>query len=350
MSLLHLFVPGAPDAATGGYIYDREVLAGLRGLGWATRVHALDASFPQPTAAALRDARERLDALADGSLVVVDGLALAGLERLLGPSRERLELVALIHHPLALETGLPAAVAQRLRAAERQALAAVRRVIVTSRWTAGALLDYGVPLEKIHVAEPGVHAVERSAARREHATPSLLCVGTVTARKGHAVLVEALGDIRDRRWHLTCVGSLVRDAACARALEQQIERLRLRERISLLGELDAAALERHYARADLFVLASHLEGYGMALAEALAHGIPVVSTTAGAVPSTVPAGAGVLVPPGDSRALAHALARLLDDPAERAALAARARAFRARSWQVAARDFAAALAGLGAPA
>jgi glycosyltransferase involved in cell wall biosynthesis len=170
----------------------------------------------------------------------------------------------------------------------------------------------------------------------------------VTPRKGHAVLLEALAELRDRRWHLTCAGSVTRDAATFAALEHQLERLALRARVSFLGDLDADALEREYERADLFVLASYLEGYGMALAEAVARGIPVVSTTAGAIPETVPPSAGVLVPPGDSRALAKALAPLLDDEEARARLAANARAAAAAlpTWRMAAERFAAALDGV----
>src|SRR6185503_6037221 len=132
--------------------------------------------------------------------------------------------------------------------------------------------------------------------------------------------------------------SLLRDAPTVAAIQHQIDRLSLRKRVSLLGDLDRETLERQYARADVFVLPSYLEGYGMALAEAVAFGLPVVSTTAGAIPETVPANAAMLVAPGDSRALAKALASLIDDPARRAALAANARAARASlpTWATAA--------------
>jgi glycosyltransferase involved in cell wall biosynthesis len=164
------------------------------------------------------------------------------------------------------------------------------------------------------------------------------------------VLFEALNELRDRPWHLTCAGSLLRDAQYVAALQHQIDRFSLRRRVSLLGDLDRDALERQYARADVFVLPSHLEGYGMALAEAVSFGLPVVSTTAGAIPETVPADAGLLVPPGDSRALAKALTVVIDDPARRAALAANARAARASlpTWAGTSAKFAAALDGLGA--
>jgi len=99
------------------------------------------------------------------------------------------------------------------------------------------------------------------------------------------------------------------------------------------------------------VLASRFEGYGMVFAEALARGLPILATAAGAVPHTIPPGVGLLVPPEDPPALTQALARLIDDPSLRASLSARARAagLRLPTWEEAARDFAAALAGADHP-
>jgi glycosyltransferase involved in cell wall biosynthesis len=352
-------VPGDIKTPTGGYIYDREVIAGLTERGWKVALHQLDASFPAPTPAALRAARGTFAGLADGRVVVIDGLALPGLDRLVADEARRLTLVALVHHPVALETGLDPLEAERYGALERSALGYVRRVITTSQWTARALAAEGVPVAQLRVAEPGV---DRRRTRGSSdpkggivsgGGPSdvvnLLCVGTLTPRKGHAVLLEALNEIRDRHWHLTCAGSLLRDAPTVAAIQHQIERFSLRKRVSLLGDLDRDALERQYARADVFVLPSYLEGYGMALAEAVAFGLPVISTTAGAIPETVPGNASILVAPGDSRALAKALASVIDEPARRAALAANARAARASlpTWATAATKFATALDGLG---
>lgn len=368
--VLDLLLPGNPGARTGGYVYDRRIIAGLTELGWRTTVHALDPSFPQPTPAARKQARDVLAGLPSGRIVVLDGLVLGGLTRELEAQAERLRLVALIHHPLALETGLDATAARRLHESERAALALARRVIVTSRWTSRALAEYGVAAAQIRVVEPGIDSARRArslpAARAARLRPrdrpgrdglhagkrepplNLLCVATLTPRKGHTVLLDALALLRDRRWHLTCAGSLTRDAGTAAAVRRQIDRLRLGPRISLLGELDAAALQRCYARSDLFVLASHLEGYGMALAEAMAHGLPVISTTAGAIPETVPDDAGLLVPPGDSRALAKALASVMDNAVLRQRLARRALAARAvlPTWRQSAQRFEQALTGL----
>jgi glycosyltransferase involved in cell wall biosynthesis len=354
---LDFVVPGDIRTPTGGYIYDREILAALSDLRWRTTLHSLDASFPRPTPAALRAARDELAAIADDSVVVIDGLALPGLDRVLEDEARRLALVALVHHPVALETGLDPADAQRFADAERRSLRYVQRVITTSQWTARTLAHDGVPIVQLRVAEPGVDRRKthgslgpRGGARGlDHEMLHLLCVATLTPRKGHSLLFEALNELRDRHWHLTCAGSLLRDVTHVVALQHQIDRLSLRKRVSLLGDLDREALERQYARADVFVLPSYLEGYGMALAEAVAHGIPVVSTTAGAIPETVPAKASVLVPPGDARALTKALASVIDDPMRRATLAANARAARASlpTWAMAAAKFAAALDGLG---
>jgi glycosyltransferase involved in cell wall biosynthesis len=361
MGSFAFIVPGDIKTPTGGYIYDREIVAGLTERGWRVDVHALDASFPAPTPAALRAARATFASLADRTVAVIDGLALPGLDRLLADEARRLTLVALVHHPVALETGLDPLEAERYGALERSALKYVQRVITTSQWTARALAADGVPVAKLRVVEPGVdrRKTRGSSDPKSTAVPgalpdalNLLCVGTLTPRKGHAVLLEALNEIRDRSWHLTCAGSLLRDVPTVAAIQHQIDRLSLRKRVSLLGDLDREALERQYARADVFVLPSYLEGYGMALAEAVAFGLPIISTTAGAIPETVPADASILVAPGDSRALAKALSMIIDDPARRAALAANARAARASlpTWATAATKFAAALDGLGAEA
>jgi glycosyltransferase involved in cell wall biosynthesis len=177
---------------------------------------------------------------------------------------------------------------------------------------------------------------------------SLLCVATVIPRKGHVVLIEALRGLQDRAWTLHCVGSLTRDKDTANALRAAIAAMGLEGRVRLHGEVPAPVLQAMYCQADAFVLPSAFEGYGMALAEALAHGLPVVSTTAGAIPGTVPGSAGLLVPPGDAGALRTALAALLDSPALRSRLAAGARAARAAlpSWPQAQARFASALACL----
>jgi glycosyltransferase involved in cell wall biosynthesis len=281
---------------------------------------------------------------------VIDGLALAGLLAHLPKIVQRLNAVALIHHPLAEETGIHAERAIRLEAAERAALALVSRVIVTSPWTRRRLADYGVAPERVLVVEPGV---DRGAPRAREPSPGvrLLTVATITPRKGHDLLVEALARLRNLDWSLRCAGSLEHDRRHAEKLQALIEKNGMGERIRLLGELSPGQVCDEYASADLFVLPSYLEGYGMALAEAIAHGLPVISTTAGAIPDTVPKAASRLVAPGDIDALTEALREVIDDAAVRGRLVRSARAAAATlpSWAEAGRTFAAALRRCQAP-
>ena len=147
----------------------------------------------------------------------------------------------------------------------------------------------------------------------------------VTPRKGHDVLVEALDRIRDLPWACVCAGSLDRGGDFPDRVRERAAQLGLESRVLFLGELDARELDRAYETASLFVLPSRFEGYGMALTEALARGLPIVSTQAGAIPGTVPPGAGVLVPPDDAGALASALRELLTDATRMDALSREAR-------------------------
>lgn len=350
MPAVDLLVPGALDTLTGGYLYDRRIFRELSSLGWQTQAHALDPSFPEPQAPALDRARSTIAAIPDGRLLVIDGLALAGLTPLLEEIADRLRPVALIHHPLADETGIEPDRARRLEAAEKDALALMPQVIVTSAWTRQRLQRYAVDPHRIAVVEPGIDRDE-VPARAPSATLRMLCVATLTPRKGHALLIEALARLEHHDWTLRCAGSLDLDKACAARIARQIDGAGLASRIELLGRLEPEQVRREYAGADLFVLPSYLEGYGMALAEAIAHGLPVISTTAGAIPDTVPPKAGRLVPPGDVAALSAALDELMRDRAalERLEGAARSVAGSWRSWTDAAARFAAVLAACPEP-
>lgn len=349
MKAAHFLIPGDPETRTGGYLYDRRIMAGLTALGWRVERHRLDATFPLPTPAALREADAVLAALPERALVVIDGLALGAMPEVAATHRDRLRMIALVHHPLALETGLAEALRRRLFASEREALRHVRHIIVTSPSTVRALADYGIAPERCTVAPPGTDPAPLATGSGSGEL-ALLCAATLTPRKGHAVLFRALARLRRLPWRLGCAGSDTLDPATAALLRSLIEQLGLMDRVELLGELDPDALAIRYRRTDLFVLPSWYEGYGMALAEALARGLPIVSTTAGAIPDTVPADAGLLVPPGDEAALARALARVMTEAELRQRLAAGARAARQTllDWPGACGQFAATLAAVSA--
>ncbi|HOW75993.1 MAG TPA: glycosyltransferase family 4 protein [Candidatus Competibacteraceae bacterium] len=327
MNAAHFLIPGDPDRRTGGTIYDRRMMAGLTAQDWRVELQRLDVTFPAPTAAALAETDAVLTALPDQALTIIDGLALGAMPEVTAVHRDRLRLVGLVHHPLALETGLDEAQRQRLYASEREALRQVRQVIVTSPSTARALIDYDVPPERCVVVLPGTDPAPLATGSNS-AELVLLCAASLTPRKGHAVLLRALAQLKDRAWRLRCAGSDAHDPAIAADLWALAATLGLIDRIEWLGELESAALNAAYQQADVFVLPSFHEGYGMVLAEALARGLPMVSTTAGAIPDTVPAAAGLLVAPGDVAALAEALARVIDEPDLRERLAAGARAVR----------------------
>ena len=342
---VHCLIAGDSDTLAGSYLYDKRIMQGLAEHGWQAVLHALGAGFPTPDEAELDQARAILGGLADHSLVVIDGAALGGMPGLVSAERTRLRLLALIHHPLAAETDLTPNLQVRLYQTEREALACVARVIVTGPRTAQTLMDnYAVDPARIGVVIPGTDPAPLSKGSGQ-AELELLCVASLTPRKGHAILLAALADLKDRPWRLTCAGSLTRDPRCAKAILDQIAALALTDRVTLAGELAGDPLAALYARADVFVLASHLEGYGMALAEALACGLPIISTRAGAIPDTVPVHAGMLVPPGDIAALTQALGRIIDEPELRQRLRAGAAQVRPTlpTWEQACARFAAEL-------
>lgn len=312
MSDFILIVAGNPDQLTGGYVYDARIVEALSAAGWSIDVIGLEGRFPEPDAVASHALDCALTALADGSRVVIDGLAMGGLPAIVERHASRLSITALVHHPLADETGLGAPEQQRFRVSETRALAAAASVIVTSVYTARRLRDFDVPADKIAVIEPGVQTGPLASGDGS-GTPRLLCIATVTPRKGQDLLVEALAGLTALPWRCDLIGALDRADAYVAKVREAIDEHQLGERVRLLGSQPAERLAEHYRQADLFVLPSHYEGYGMVVTEALAHGLPVVTTTGGALAHTLPDTAGIKVPPGDVAALRHALERMLED-------------------------------------
>jgi glycosyltransferase involved in cell wall biosynthesis len=340
-------VPGSLETRTGGYEYDRRMVAGLRVLGWSIETRELDGTFPRPTTPVLAAAARVLAALPDDATVVIDGLALGAMPEQIEREACRLRIVALVHLPLGCEVGLDAATAANLRGGERRAVVASRLVIVTGRSAAAVVEGHGIAPSRIVMIEPGT---ERAPLARgsEDGPLQLLCVATLNRGKGHAILFRALASIADRRWRLTCAGSLTRDLATVQRLRDQRRSDGLGDRIVLTGDLGAPDLDALYDRADLFVLPTLHETYGMAVAEALARGVPVVSTRTGAIPDLVGDDAGMLVPPGDEKAFTDALRAVITDPDLRTRLAAGARRRRDRlpSWEDAAARMSEALVRL----
>ena len=310
-------------------------------------LHNLEGRFPDGDDAARASMDAALTSIPDGERVIIDGLAMSGLPESVRPHAARLKLLGLVHHPLADETGLSAAEQEHFETSERAALGSCIGVLVTSGYTARRLADFGVSDARVRAIPPGTESAVPASGPPAGAPPALLSVATVTPRKGHDVMVEALGLVRDLDWTCVCAGSLDRDDVWVARVRARVSELGLDDRIDFVGEHDASALEGWYRAASVFVLASHYEGYGMALAEALARGLPVVSTTGGAIPFTVPAETGLLVEPGHPEAFAEALRRMLDpEERDRFAAAALAHGRALPDWDASIDDFGRAITEL----
>jgi glycosyltransferase involved in cell wall biosynthesis len=303
-------VPGDLSAPTGGYAYARMLLSLAADVDLVLHHVPLPAGFPHPSPDDMTETAARLRN-APGAVLLVDGLAYGAFTPDLVSAIDR-PIVALVHHPLALETGLDPARREALAASERDALAHAHAVVASSPETGRILVaDYGVPVAKVTIVEPGTDPAPRSHGTGDPV--QLLGVGAVSPRKGFDVLIGALAGLADLPWRLTVAGSLDRDPTTVGVLAAAIERAGLGARVKLVGALGESELSDLYATADVLVSPSLFEGYGMALAEALARGLPLVASTGGAAAQTVPDGAGLKVPPGDVASLRNALARMIAD-------------------------------------
>nr|WP_225839984.1 glycosyltransferase family 4 protein [Streptomyces sp. NK08204] len=348
----HFVMPGGvddPAAPSGGNAYDRRVCLDLPGFGWRAERHTAPGSWPCPA----RDDRERLArtlaALPDDSVVLLDGLVGCAAPEIVVPEARRLRLAVLVHLPLGDETGLEPALAARLDARERDVLRAVPAVVATSDWAVRRLVSHhGLAPERVHAAAPGTDIAP--LAPGTDGVSRLLCVASVTPRKGQHRLVEALAAVRDLPWTCECVGGLGQDPAYVARVRALIAEHGLTDRLHLTGPRFGAALDATYAAADLMVLASRAETYGMAVTEALARGVPVLATAVGGLPEALgraPDGGvpGVLVPPQEPAALAAELRRWFGgaDVRRRLKSAAISRRSALDGWATTARSLAAVL-------
>ena len=332
MTEVHVIVPeGIDDPArpSGGNTYDRRVCDGLAVLGWTVREHAVPGAWPRrgDPAALARLVRR----IPNGAVVLLDGLIASTAPEVLVPHARRLRQVVLLHMPLGDRPQGEEPLAFRAR--ERAVLAAAAAVVTTSGWTARRLAElYALPAGRVHVAEPGVDPAQLAPGTA--AGGELLCVAAVTPVKGHDVLLDALASVADLGWRCTCAGSLDRDRAFADGVRRRAQRLG--DRVRFAGPRTGAALDREYARADVLVLPSRAESYGMVVTEALARGIPAIASDVGGVREALGYGPGLLAPPGDPGALAAALRAWLGDPGlrERLRRAARERRASLHGWEV----------------
>jgi len=304
-----------PERPSGGNVYDRRVCSGLAALGWAVHEHPVAGAWPRREPGGLAALATVIERLPDGATVLLDGLIASAAPEALMPQARGLRQVVLVHMPLGHRP--PDGEAGRVCARERDVLAAADAVVTTSAWTRRRLGElYGLPADRVHVAEPGVEAAGLAPGSADGG--ALLCVAAVTPDKGHDVLLDALATAQDLPWRCACVGSLVRDPAYAGGVLRRAQSSKLGDRIRFAGARTGPELDRAYAAADLLVLASRAETYGMVVTEALARGVPVLAADVGGVGEALGRGVdgtrpGLLVPPGDPAALVSALRSWLGD-------------------------------------
>ncbi len=310
-------VPGELATPTGGYLYARKILP-LLAERLSIEVCSLPAGFPLPSETELEEARSALAGLDEpGTVFFIDGLAygalpISAIEALKQP------VVALVHHPLGLEEGLSPSEKALLLKTEKEALELARHIVVPSHGMAGALMRlFHAPPDKITVAEPGILRGKRAEGASDGKPPHIVSVGSLTPRKGFPVLIDALNEVRDLPWRATIAGSPDLSQETAALVRRKLSECGFDDRVQLAGQLDEAVLSALYTSADFFALASLYEGYGMAFAEAMAHGLPIVASGEGSVLETVPAAAGFICATGDAVAFAEALRALLSNPALR---------------------------------
>jgi glycosyltransferase involved in cell wall biosynthesis len=351
---VHVVVPEEfdhPGQPSGGNIYDRRICAGLAEAGWDVLVRTVAGAWPVSGSGARADLARIVSAIPDGETVLIDGLIASPAAAQLLPHTSRIRMMVLLHMPLA--TGLDTQLDASAQRSERAVLRAATGVVVTSEWTRRHVLTrYAIAAHRVHVARPGV---DRVAAPPRPVRGRLICVGALGPHKGQDLLVEALAGLAERDWHCVLAGPLDRDRAYVEQLQARITRLGYGHRIRLSGVLTGAALSHAYTTADLLVAPSRSETYGMAVTEALAHGLPVIAAAVGGLPEALGATAdggrpGQLVPPGDPAALAAALAHWLGDERHRHRLraAARQRQSALHGWEQTTQEIANALTVHGA--
>jgi glycosyltransferase involved in cell wall biosynthesis len=346
---VHIVVPaGIDDLArpSGGNAYDRRVCRGLAAAGWTVHVHEVPGSWPWPDASSYAALADALFRIPDRALVLVDGLVASPAPEVLVPETRRLRVVALVHMPLGAGTA-----DEGVREREGAVLSAAASVVTTSAWARRALLQlYSLPGDRVQVAEPGVDTAELAPGTAT--AGALLSVAAVIPGKGHDVLIDALATLTGLRWRCLCVGSLERDPIFVERLRRRVLSGGMDDRVRFAGPQTGAELAGSYRAADVLVLPSRAETYGMVVAEALARGLPVVASDVGGVPEALGHGAddvrpGLLVPPDDAAALGDALRAWLEDTGMRRRLrrAARERRESLAGWSTTISVVAGAIAG-----
>ena len=309
---------GSLETRSGGYLYDRKLVAHLRSQGdevvifsqpWRNYARHLLQNFDSAFFDDL--ARSPLDVLIQDEL---NHPSLFQLNQRLR-QRTRYPIVSLVHH-LRSDEAHPAPLTPLYRAVERRYLRAVDGFICNSRATLTSVQKLAGVAKPVVVAHPGredeTPALTEAAilARAQEPGPlRLLFVGNLIPRKGLHTLLGALAHLPPEAARLTVVGDDAADARYSRHVRELARRLGLDDRIVWRGPVDDANLRQAYASHQALVAPSQHEGFGIVYLEAMGYGLIPVGTEAGGAGEIIrPGETGLLIPPGDADTLA---ARLL---------------------------------------
>ncbi|MCO6453187.1 MAG: glycosyltransferase family 4 protein [Caldilineales bacterium] len=318
-----LLIYGSLDTISGGYLYDRKLVEHLRANGDTVEIisrpwrnYAYHLTDNLSSALIERLVRSRFDVLLQDELNHPSLFWLNQRQR----SRLRYPLVGIVHH-LRCEEGHSRWQNVIYRRVEARYLRTLDGMICNSAATlASASRLAGRSMPHV-VAPPGGDRFqatpgESAVIARAHASGSLrvLFVGNLIPRKGLHILLAALSRLMGVDWRLTVVGNPAIDPGYTRSLRKQIERLRLAERVKLVGLTSDEALRRHFAASHVLAVPSSIEGFGIVYLEGMGFGLPVIAAASGGAIEIVHDGEnGFLIPPGDTQTLADCLHRLDTD-------------------------------------
>jgi glycosyltransferase involved in cell wall biosynthesis len=334
---VHFLTMGDIHSLTGGYLYNMNIMEGLEQNGYSVNIIGTD--WPWDNKPELEKiSRFHFEKLVAGSCILIDSLVLSLLRREVQEFSDKLIFVGMIHLPASYSISSDGY--GKLSGEELLALHQMRQVIVTGQFTFDLLCNAGLNPAGIRVVEPGTDQFPQKTHYKP--VPSeLLCIANYSPIKAQDILIRSLNRITDRDWTLHLYGDKDRDKEYSAMVNSLIKEFHLKKRVIMHGIAGRDEITAIFLDADLFVMPSLFESYGMALTESLAHGIPVVTTRTGNIPVTVPAGMGIFVEPGNEQQLADAIRSLLDDPAKYTSLCADASQYhlRARSWEQAVTEF-----------
>lgn len=319
----HFVIPGSLNQISGGYLYDKHIIDQLKASDHEIIIHEIEGSFPIVEDHTKRSLIKIVEKMPMNEIVIIDGLALIASERILQEFHDRIRFVGLIHHPLYMETGLSDKEREFLFDVESMLILRFKHLITTSEYTKNELRKLNVPDRLISVVRPGIiknraRLLDKTKQEmRKTKIVKLLCVASFIPRKGYWELIEALSQSKSGNWELTCIGGTDWNKEYFVKIQMKIKNSGLSSKIAIVGEVAYQQLRNYYLAADIFVLPSYYEGYGMVFGEALNFGIPIISTTGGAIPSVVPPNAGILTEPGNINQLVTALSSLIDNPEQR---------------------------------